>query len=125
MYINCLSQILNLIIRPTQQIDVSFSLSNNEVPLPHSGRESRIPHSVSAMICSSSSTANCLVCQSEPFCCLPFCSTHHSTTYCSPQNGAQFLYGVSPSKVYCVSKIMFIVTPAGMWEQLALNIYKR
>jgi len=57
---------------------------------------------------------NCLVCQSTPFCCLPFCytqfltsSTHPNTkpthfrkTYCCPQNGAQFLYGGSFSVVY-------------------------
>jgi len=35
------------IIRPTQQVVESFSLSNDKVLLPHSGTEPRIPQSVS------------------------------------------------------------------------------
>jgi hypothetical protein len=76
------------------------------------------------------SAVNCLVSQSAPFCCLPVCSTqfltsdltNFHTAYCCAQNGVQFLYGGSPSKVYCVSKMMrFIVIPTGIWKLLAIG----
>jgi len=82
------------------------------------------------MFCTSPSAVNCLVSQSAPFCCVLFCSTQFLTSnltnlhiaYCCAQNGVQFLYGGSPSKVYCVSKMMmFIVIPTGIWELLAVS----
>jgi len=116
LYINYLSHILNLIVRPTQQTVASFSLSNNKTPLPHNGTEPRIPPvRVSAMFCNSSSAVmSCLSVSTillavvllhsipnflnNPPIPPPANQTHLHTTYCCPQNGAQFLYGGSTAK---------------------------
>jgi len=89
------------------------------------------------MICTSSSGVMSLIQHHSALCSsLPFNSylpqhnhsnpspqnlTHFHTTYCCQQYSAQYLYGGSHSKVYCVSKMKIIVIVAELWELLDLN----